>query len=143
MTLPMAGILIIAHQHLGHELVRAAQHIMGRDEAALAAVDIGPETAYEEARERIRAALDEVAGEEGVIILTDMYGGTPANLGMDFLDPGRIEVIAGASLPMLVRLLTYRSRPLEEQVQKALEGGREGVVLGRSRSLRHPSPGHL
>ncbi|MFA9459735.1 PTS sugar transporter subunit IIA [Thiohalorhabdus methylotrophus] len=137
----MAGILIIAHQYLAHEMIRAAQHIMGREEPALAGVDIGPESPYEEARERILAALDEVRTEDGTIILTDMYGGTPANLGMDFLDPGRVEVIAGVNLPMLVRLLTYRSRPLEEQVQKALEGGWEGIVLGRSRSLQYSPPG--
>jgi PTS system ascorbate-specific IIA component len=108
---------------------------MGRQEPALAGVDISPEWPYEEARDRVREALAHIHGPEGAIILTDMYGGTPANLGMDFLEPGRVEVIAGVNLPMLVRLLTYRSRPLEEQVQKALEGGREGVVLGRSRCV--------
>ncbi|HKJ88229.1 MAG TPA: PTS sugar transporter subunit IIA [Gammaproteobacteria bacterium] len=141
MTAAMSGILVIAHQNLARELIRAAEHILGHEEPLLVGVDIGPEFPYEEARDRIRAALDEVITEEGAIILTDMYGGTPANLGMDFLDPGRVEVIAGVSLPMLVRLLTYRSRSLEEQVQKALEGGWEGIVLGRNRSLQHTPPG--
>lgn len=135
----MVGIVVIAHQNLAHELIRSAQHIMGGSEAAMAGVAIGPEVPFEEAQERVASALDQVRGDDGVIILTDMYGGTPANLGMDFLDPGRVEVIAGVNLPMLVRLLTYRSKSLEEQVQKALEGGREGVVLGRSRA-RQPTP---
>lgn len=132
----MAGIVVIAHQNLAHELIRAALHIMGHSEPNLAGVDISPEWAYEEARERVGTALDQVHDDDGAVILTDMYGGTPANLGMDFLEPGRVEVIAGVNLPMLVRLLTYRSKPLEEQVQKALEGGREGVVLGRSRPVQ-------
>jgi mannose/fructose-specific phosphotransferase system component IIA len=131
----MPGIVVVAHQHLARELIATATHIMGREEPGLAGVDISPEWPYEEARERVRDALDRAMADEGAIILTDMYGGTPANLGMDFLEPGRVEVIAGINLPMLVRLLTYRSRPLEEQVQKALEGGREGVVLGRSRCV--------
>mgnify|MGYP006291938493 CR=1 FL=1 len=131
----MPGIVVVAHQYLARELLATATHIMGRQEPALAGVDISPEWPYEEARDRVREALARIQGPEGAIILTDMYGGTPANLGMDFLEPGRVEVIAGVNLPMLVRLLTYRSRPLEEQVQKALEGGREGVVLGRSRCV--------
>lgn len=130
----MSGIVVIAHQNLAYELIRAAVHVMGHPEPNLAGVDISPQWPYEEARERVQAALAEV-DDDGAVILTDMYGGTPANLGMDFLEPGRVEVIAGINLPMLVRLLTYRSRPLEEQVQKALEGGREGVVLGRSRCV--------
>jgi len=131
----MPGIVVVAHQHLARELIATATHIMGREEPGLTGVDISPEWPYEEARERVRDALERAMADEGAIILTDMYGGTPANLGMDFLEPGRVEVIAGINLPMLVRLLTYRSRPLEEQVQKALEGGREGVVLGRSRCV--------
>ncbi|HKL78705.1 MAG TPA: PTS fructose transporter subunit IIA [Gammaproteobacteria bacterium] len=131
----MPGIVVVAHQHLARELLATATHIMGRQEPALVGVDISPEWPYEEARDHVREALAQIMGPEGAIILTDMYGGTPANLGMDFLEPGRVEVIAGVNLPMLVRLLTYRSRPLEEQVQKALEGGREGVVLGRSRCV--------
>ena len=136
----MTGIVVIAHQNLAHELIRAAQHIMGRSEPNLVGVDVSAEWVYEEARERVRAALEAVHDDDGAVILTDMYGGTPANLGMDFLEPGRTEVIAGVNLPMLVRLLTYRSKPLEEQVQKALEGGREGVVLGRSRFLHRTTP---
>ena len=137
----MAGIIVVAHQYLARELLGTASHIMGREEPALRGVDISPEWPYEEARERVREALEEVAEPDGAIILTDMYGGTPANLGMDFLEPGRVEVIAGVNLPMLVRLLTYRARPLEEQVQKALEGGREGVVLGRSRFVNRTPAG--
>jgi len=136
----MSGIVVIAHQNLAHELIRAAVHIMGHPEPNLAGVDISPQWPYEEARERVQAALAEVGDDDGAVILTDMYGGTPANLGMEFLDPGRVEVIAGVNLPMLVRLLTYRTKSLEEQVQKALEGGREGVVLGRSRFLKRTSP---
>ncbi|HKJ72428.1 MAG TPA: PTS sugar transporter subunit IIA [Gammaproteobacteria bacterium] len=136
----MAGIVVIAHQNLAHELIRAAQHIMGHEEPRLVGVDITSQWTFEEARERVRSALAEVRDDDGAVILTDMYGGTPANLGMDLLEPGRVEVIAGVNLPMLVRLLTYRSKPLEEQVQKALEGGREGVVLGRSRFLKRTTP---
>ncbi len=136
----MAGIVVVAHQNLAREFVRGALHILGHGEPGLASVDIDPDWPYEEARERVREALERVRGGNGVILATDMYGGTPANLAMDFLDPGRAEVIAGLNLPMLVRLLTYRSRPLEEQVQKALEGGREGVILGRAGSLSRAPP---
>ena len=114
----MPGIVVVAHQHLARELLATATHIMGRQEPALVGVDINPEWPYEEARDHVREALAQIMGPEGAIILTDMYGGTPANLGMDFLEPGRVEVIAGVNLPMLVRLLTYRERPLEEQSEE-------------------------
>jgi len=130
----MVGIVVIAHQNLAEELIRSAQHIMGDSDPAIVGVNIRPEVPFEEARDQVEAGLNDVRDTDGAVILTDMYGGTPANLGMEFLDPGRVEVIAGVNLPMLVRLLTYRSKPLEEQIQKALEGGREGVVLGNSRA---------
>ena len=132
-SLTMAGIVVIAHPNLAQELVRSVQHILGRSDPWLQGLDIPVDTPYEESLERVRSAVDEVRDHHGAILTPDMYGGTPANLALACLAPGRVEVISGANLPMLVRLLTYQNRPLGEQVQKGLDGGREGVLLGRGR----------
>jgi mannose/fructose-specific phosphotransferase system component IIA len=135
----MAGIVVVAHHSLAAELIRAAQHVMGRPEPGLVGVDVSPEAPYEESRDRVRAAVAAVADEGCAVIATDMYGGTPSNLAMELMEPGRVEVLSGVNLPMLVRLLTYRDRPLEEQVQKGVDGGREGVILGRGQLMGWPS----
>lgn len=127
----MAGIVIVAHPDLASQLARAAQHVLGASQPALRAVDIPPDRPYEQALEEVRAAVAHMTEEAGsVVIVTDMYGGTPTNLALCCRMPGQTEVVSGASLPMLVRLLTYQRRPLDELVEKAVEGGREGIVVG-------------
>ena len=97
------GVVVVTHGQLATELVKAAAMIVG-DLPQMAAVSIGWNDDVTAAREEIGRAIARVQGPSGVIILTDMFGGTPCNLGVTFLEPNRVEVITGVSLPMLIKL---------------------------------------
>jgi PTS system ascorbate-specific IIA component len=77
---------------------------------------------------QVRELIGELDDGSGVLVLTDIYGATPSNLACRLIEPGRVECVAGVNLPMLVRALTYRNEPLEVVAEKALSGGRDGVV---------------
>ena len=97
------GVVVVTHGQLATELVNAAETIVG-DLPQFAAVSIGWHDDVEDAREEIRKAIERVQDAEGVLVLTDMFGGTPANLGVTFLERDKIEVITGVNLPMLIKL---------------------------------------
>ncbi len=99
----MIGVVVVTHGQLAAELVSAAETIVG-DLPQMKAVSIGWHEDVEDARQEITAAIGAVTGPEGVIIATDMFGGTPANLGITFLETGRVEVVTGVNLPMLIKL---------------------------------------
>src|SRR5216683_7021378 len=99
----MIGVVVVTHGQLANELVNAAEMIVG-DLPQFTAVSIGWHDNVNDAREDIAQAIERVRGEEGVLVLTDMFGGTPSNLGMTFLEKDRIEVITGVNLPMLIKL---------------------------------------
>jgi PTS system ascorbate-specific IIA component len=124
----MVGILIVAHGTLGESLLHCASHVMGGRPPQLMQIGVSihddPAMILPQARELLRQ-LDEGTG---VLVLTDVYGATPGNIAARLLVPGRVEGIAGVSLPMLVRALTYRNEPLETVVAKAISGGVEGVL---------------
>ena len=103
----MIGVVVVTHGQLATELVNAAETIVG-DLPQFAAVSIGWHDDVDDAREEIRQAIARVQGPEGVLILTDMFGGTPANLGLTFLEADRVEVITGVNLPMLIKLSSLR-----------------------------------
>src|SRR3954463_14687072 len=96
------GIVVVTHGQLATELVNAAEMIVG-DLPRFTAVSIGWDDDANDAREDIQQAIERVRGEEGVLLLTDMFGGTPSNLGMTFIEKDRIEVITGVNLPMLIK----------------------------------------
>jgi PTS system mannose-specific IIA component len=128
----MVGILIVAHGTFGEALIHCASHVLGRRPLAVAQLGVtvhdDPEALISQA-EALVAGLDKGAG---VLILSDILGATPANLATRLLKPGRVEGLAGASLPMLIRALTYRDEPLGSVAGKAASGGHEGVVrLGK------------
>jgi len=102
------GVVVVTHGQLAIELVNAAEMIVG-DLPQFTAVSIGWHDDVNDAREDISQAIDRVRGEAGVLLLTDMFGGTPSNLGMTFLEKDRIEVITGVNLPMLIKLTSLRS----------------------------------
>ena len=104
----MIGVVVVTHGQLAIELVNAAEMIVG-DLPQFTAVSIGWHDDVNDAREDISQAIDRVRGEAGVLLLTDMFGGTPSNLGMTFLEKDRIEVITGVNLPMLIKLTSLRS----------------------------------
>ena len=124
----MVGILIVTHGNLGVTLAECAQHILQRElpHLAVMAVDKNddPDRKLAEARELVRGLDD----GSGVLLLSDIFGGTPSNIASRLIEPGRIEAVAGVSLPMLVRSLCYAGQPLETVVSKAVTGGLEGVL---------------
>jgi PTS system mannose-specific IIA component len=99
----MIGVVVVTHGHLATELLNAAETIVG-DLPRFTAVSIGWHEDVQDARDEIGTAIGRVQGEHGTLLLTDMFGGTPANLGMTFLDTGKIEVVTGVNLPMLIKL---------------------------------------
>ena len=124
----MIGVAIIAHESLGESLVRCVTHVLGTRPAKFETLAV---STRDDPLDLLPAARRMVAGlddGEGVLILSDIYGATPCNLACKLIVPGRVEVIAGVSLPMLVRAFTYRDRGLATMVQKAVSGGRDGVL---------------
>jgi PTS system mannose-specific IIA component len=104
----MIGVVVVTHGQLATELVNAAEMIVG-DLPQFAAVSIGWHDEVNDARQDIAQAIERVRGDAGVLILTDMFGGTPANLGLTFLAKDRIEVITGVNLPMLIKLASLQT----------------------------------
>lgn len=123
----MVGILIVAHGSLGDSLLKCAAHVLGglpvQTRQIGVTIEDDPAAVVKLGRELVKL-LDE---GDGVLVLTDVYGATPGNIAARLLEPGKVEGIAGVSLPMLVRALTYRNEPLRTVVAKAMSGGVEGV----------------
>lgn len=98
----MIGALIVTHGNLAHELLNAAQQIEA-DTRGIEAVALAWSDTVDEAREKIREALERISRDRGVIIFTDMFGGTPSNISLSFLETGRVEIVTGVNLPMIVK----------------------------------------
>jgi PTS system mannose-specific IIA component len=123
----MIGVVVVTHGQLATELLNAAEMIVG-DLPQFTAVSIGWHDEMNDAREEIAQAVDRVRGDEGVLILTDMFGGTPSNLGMTFLEKDRIEVITGVNLPMLIKLAASRTaQDLLAVAREMREHGRNAI----------------
>jgi len=105
----MVGVVVVTHCHLGKELISAAELVVGEGLKQFQSVSIDPKEGSEEIREKIIAAIRKVDEGQGILILTDMYGGTPSNISLSFLEEKKIEVITGVNLPMLLKLATYRN----------------------------------
>jgi PTS system mannose-specific IIA component len=126
----MIGIVIVTHGRLAQETIVAMEHMVG-PQPHLRAVSIGPEDDIERRRREIVAAVKSVDHGQGVVVATDMYGGTPCNLALTCLERGRVEVLAGANLPSLVKLIDVRGRlPLDQAVAQAIEAGRKYMRAG-------------
>ncbi len=125
----MIGLVLVTHGRLAAEFVAAVEHVVG-GQAALEGIAIGPDDDMEARRADIAAAIARVDSGTGVIILTDMFGGTPSNLASSLMVPGRVEVIAGVNLPMLVRLVSVRGRmTVAAAVDAAQEAGRKYISV--------------
>lgn len=124
----MIGILLITHGTLGESLIHCASHVLNRRPPLLKQLSITAQDDPFVLLPQARAMVKELDEGEGVLILSDMYGGSPANIAAKLLVPGRIEGVAGVNLPMLIRVLNYRDRPLGTIVTKAVSGGCDGVV---------------
>src|ERR1051326_8799060 len=123
----MIGVVVVTHGQLATELVNAAEMIVG-DLPRFAAVSIGWHDDVNDARDDIAPSIERVRGDEGVLLLTDMFGGTPSNLGMTFLETDRLEVITGVNLPMLIKLAASRaSSDLLAVAKEMREHGRNAI----------------
>ena len=124
----MVGILIIAHGTLGESLIHCASHVLNKRPARLKQLGLTAQDDPLLLLPQARALVKELDDGSGVLILSDMYGGSPANIGAKLVIPGRVEGVAGVNLPMLIRALTYREKSLALLVTKAVSGGCEGVL---------------
>ena len=125
----MIGLVLVTHGRLAEEFVRAMEHVVGKQER-IASICIGPEDDMETRRRDIAAAIAEVDDGSGVILLTDLFGGTPSNLAISLMAPGRIEVIAGINLPMLIRLGGARkAMKVADAVAAARDAGRKYISV--------------
>ncbi len=124
----MIGILIVSHGAFGEALIHSASHVLGKRPLQVQQLGVtvhdDPDAILPQAQELVR----QLDSGEGVLVLTDILGATPSNIATRLLKPGRVEGLAGASLPMLIRALTYREEPLETMLAKALSGAIEGVM---------------
>lgn len=125
----MIGLVIVTHGQLATELRRATEHVVGPQEN-MEVVCIGPDDDMERRRDDIRAAVKRVDADKGVILLTDMFGGTPSNLAISMLSEGRVEVLAGVNLPMLIKLSeARRTADLAEASEKAKDAGQRYIAI--------------
>ena len=123
----MIGLILVTHGRLAEEFVAATEHVVGH-QRNIRAISIGPDDDIEQRRRDILAAVEAVDDGGGVIVLTDMFGGTPSNLAISLMDQGRVEIIAGVNLPMLIKLASVReTESLEEAVASAQEAGRKYI----------------
>ncbi len=123
----MIGMVLVTHGRLAAEFIAALEHVVG-PQRNVVAVCIGPEDDMELRRKEIMDSVARVEEGDGVVVLTDMFGGTPSNLAISILDKGNVEVIAGVNLPMLIKLASLRNtEPLASAVGAAREAGRKYI----------------
>jgi PTS system mannose-specific IIA component len=125
----MVGVVLITHPNLGGEFIRSAETICGTL-PSIASVSIDTRRGVEELREEIARAIKSVDSGKGVLILTDMFGGTPSNMSLAFLSEGRVEVVTGLNLPMLIKVSNCREgRTLPELAKMVKEAGQRNINL--------------
>ena len=126
----MIGIVIVTHSQLGDALIEAAEFIIGGRPKALVSVSIDLNQSAEKLRRKISEGIKRVEKKDGVLILTDMFGGTPSNLSYSFLEEGRIEVISGVNLPILIQAVNTREKMELSKLATSLEAfGKKSISL--------------
>ncbi len=126
-TKPLIGLVLVTHGRLAQEFVAALEHVVG-PQSQIACVCIGPEDNMEQRRADIVTAVEAVNAGAGVVVLTDMFGGTPSNLAISIMETAPVEVIAGVNLPMLIKLASARgTETLQAAVAQAQDAGRKYI----------------
>lgn len=138
----MAGILIIAHAPLASALRDCAAHVYCGEPDRVEAIDVAPDAEPAAVLAEARRRLAAVTEENGALVLTDIFGATPANIAARLADPGRVKVLAGVNLPMLVRAICYRMEKLDQLATKALAGGSQGVLQVGSTTVQNQIANH-
>jgi mannose PTS system EIIA component len=127
--LPSVGLVVIAHAPFASAIVDCAVHVYTCPPDRCVTIDVAPDADVAAEIERARRAVASVDGGSGVLVLTDLFGATPGNIATELAEAGRVEVIAGINLPMLLRVLCYRDETtLAEMPEKALHGGVSGIM---------------
>ena len=127
----MVGILVISHGRLAEALISSVEFLVGNLQRTRG-VSIWPKEKGEEVKDRVRKEIAEVDDGDGVVILTDILGGTPTNLSLSFLEKERVEVVTGVNMPMLLTLSSYRNgKSLEEIGRLAKKSGRRSIILAK------------
>ncbi len=124
----MIGILLLSHGTLGESLIDCASHVLNKRPPRVGQLAVTARDDPAALLPQARKLVEELDDGGGVLIMTDMYGGTPSNMAARLVAPGKVEAVAGVSLPMLIRVLNYRDRDLQIIVTKAISGGCEGVM---------------
>ena len=124
----MIGLLIISHGTLGESLIHCASHMLNKRPPRLRQIGVTAQDDPGQLVPQARKMVKELDEGDGVLVLTDMYGGSPSNIAAKLVIPGKIEAVAGVNLPMLIRALTYRDKSLQVMITKAISGGCEGVL---------------
>ncbi len=128
----MIGMVLVTHGRLAAEFIDALEHILGPQQN-VGAICIGPDDDMEQRREDILRSVAEVDDGDGVVVLTDMFGGTPSNLAISIMKEAKVEVIAGVNLPMLIKLSDMREgHSMAEAVEQAQESGRKYINVASS-----------
>ena len=124
----MIGLFLVTHSSFGESLIQCACHVLNHRPKQIVQLGVAAQDDPRDALPLARELLKLVDTGEGVLLLTDVYGATPANVALKLLVPGRIEGVAGVNLPMLLRALTYREKGMKTLLTKAVSGGRDGVL---------------
>ena len=127
----MIGIVLVTHGNLAREFLAALEHVLGPQQY-ISAVCIGAADDMQQRRQEILENVRACDNGEGVIVLTDMFGGTPSNLAISIMDQAGVEVLAGINLPMLVKLASVRTRPIAEAARIAQDAGRKYIAVASS-----------
>lgn len=125
----MVGILVVTHRRLAEELIATAELIVGKIDGCVG-LSLDPDLPVDDLRRQIDEAMAEVNDGDGVIVLTDMFGGTPSNLSLSFLNQERVEVVTGVNLPMLLKLSHSREEPRVDELARLIKDhGRRSISL--------------
>ena len=124
----MIGLFLVTHTTYGESLIQCACHVLNKRPPQIVQLGVSLQDDPLDVLPLARQLLGIVDSGKGVLVMTDIYGATPANIALKLLEPGRIEGIAGVNLPMLLRALTYRDKDMNTLLTRAIGGGRDGVL---------------
>ena len=127
----MIGIALLTYGQIGQDMIIAANHIVGEISKNIETMTIHPYDAPEDILAQLTVKAESLDEGDGVLILSDLYGSTHSNIGCRLLETEKIEMVSGLNLPMLMRVMNYRNKPLKELVEIASDGGRKGIVIAK------------
>lgn len=127
----MIGIVVVTHGNLAEELISAVKFVLAQEPAVtMAGVSLNPDKGFETFTDSINEAIEKVDSGEGILLVTDMFGGTPSNISLTFLEEDKLEVISGVNLPMLLKLATIKDDvKLKEAVKIAEKAGKDNIIV--------------